>query len=820
MYAEGLKRTGIGEDSPGGADFDGASRISHPVLTEACIDFEARAIKELYPPNGPVKVNIMSGDKVPQREKIARQKKETLNWVLRTGSPEYKSELEQTLSQVPMGGTQYLKARPDLDMNKIAFEFVPLDNVWVDYGATSFYGASRRTHRQLISRMEFENRIASGLYRDTVDINLDSPHLDLSDVAIANNKIEGVEESYYNSDGLREVYEVDVYRRLEGDERLSPYIVHIDKSTEIVLGVYRNWAEEDEFRTRLDWMVEWGLIPWRGPYKLGLVHLIGKLAAAATGALRALLDSAHISTSATAVALGGTRRQGQNVDIAIGQVTEIQGPPSGVQDIRQLVMPLPFKGPDPILFQLLGFLVDAAKSVVTTAEEKIADASNQMPVGTSLALIEQGSKVYASIHSRLHDSQAKMLEIVCRILASYPQFLDKAKKDLGDLCADAEVFRTSDDISPVSDPNIFSEAQRYAQLQALIQLKGGEPNLPWKTQELYRRALQLLNIPDADSILPAPVEPVTSDPVNENAMASIKAAPLKAAPQQDHMAHLREHLRFINDPMGGASPMIAPPVVQAIFAHCSEHLTYLYISHTAMVGPDVAAQALDQGHKPNADTLSAAAAGLAAQKFGQMPEMQEIQQLLQQAQKTMQSKQPPGPMDPTQATLQAAQAETNRQAERDKSEAQIKMQQMQIENATKMQELQIEVQSILELSRKQREEMDLKWEELRLQWANAASGAAKVGISEDSEVLGLLKQISERLAQPDSNHDLRILQDKLEADSRPPHPPPAQPSGPPPPQQPGPPPGAPQPNQPPPAGAQPQPQGQPPQQPQPPMQQP
>ena len=804
MYADGLKRTGMGDDAPGGADFEGASRVSHPVLTEACVDFEARAIKELYPPNGPVKTSITGGDRSPKRERTAQQKRATLNWVLSKGSPEYKSELEQTLSQVPMGGSQYIKTRPDLDMNKIAFEFVPLDDIWVAYGATSFYGAQRRTHRQLISRMEFENRVASGLYRDVVDVANDSPHLELSDVAIANAKIEGVEDSYYNDDGLREVYEVDTYLRLDGDDRLSPYLVHIDKSSEQVLGLYRNWQQDDKYRVRLDWIVEWGFIPWRGPYKLGLPHLAGKLAAAATGALRALLDSAHISNAATALSLGGTRRDGQNVDIAIGQVTEIQGPP-GVVDIRQLAMPLPFKGPDGTLFQLLGFLVDSAKGVVTTAEEKIADASNNMPVGTSLALIEQGSKVYASIHARLHDSQAKVLEIVCRILAAYPQFLDRAKQDLGDLCAAPDVFTSTDDICPVSDPNIFSEAQRYAQLQAVMQMQAAAPQLPWKLDELNRRGLQLLNFPDPDSVLPAAVEPVTSDPVNENAMAIVKNAPLKASPQQDHLAHLREHLRFITDPLGGASPMMPGPAVGAIFQHCSEHLAYLYVTHTAMVGPEIAEQALGQGHKPNADTLSAAAAGLGAQKFAQMPEIQQLQQLLQAAQKVVQGKQPPGPMDPTQATLQAAQAETNRQAERDKSEMQLKQQQMQLQNAQKMQELQVEVQSILDASQRQREEMDLKWEQMRAQWANAASGAAKVGMQNDGEVLELLRQIQARLVQPDPSHDTRLLQAQIEAASKsaPPQPSqpmqqpvggPGQPPGgpPPPPAQPGQQPGPPQ----------------------------
>ncbi len=753
IYAEGLRRTGLGNDAPGGADFEGASKTVHPVLAEACVDFESRAIKELYPPNGPVKTNMIGQDRSTKRQQIADMKKTTLNWYLKDGAPEYKDELEQTLSQTPLGGSQFIKIIPDIDKNKISFMFVPVDDMFLSYASSSFYTSPRATHRQWTTKLEFEARTSSGLYRE-VKIDLTNEHIfDTSRAQEANDKIEGKTLEYYNDDGLRQVYESSVMYKIEEDDRAegkaAPYIIHIDKATEQVLGVYRNWEEDDKYFKKIDWIVEFGLIPWRGAYKLGLPHLIGSLAGAATGALRALLDSAHISNSATVLKLAQARSVGQTTDIAITQVAELEGPP-GIDDIRKLAMPMPFPGPSTVLFQLLGFLVETAKGVVTTAEEKIADANNQMPVGTSLALIEQGSKVYAAIHSRLHDSQYRLLKIVCRLLAQYPTFLEPAQKVLGERCASAEMFGSTDDISPVSDPNIFSEAQRFAQLQGAQQLVQAAPNLKWNLLELNRRALQLLNMPDPDGILPPPEDPFTGDPVNENSTAMLKGAPLKAAQEQDHLAHLREHLRFLCDPLQGASPIMPLPGLMNIYNHCSEHLVYLYVTHTSMVGSEVAGHMMSQGTQPNVDNLSAAAAASSKQYNDSV--MQLIGQQMQQAAQLIKSKQPPQPMDPTQATLQASQAETQRQTQRDQAEIQLKAQAQKGEQEKSMQELQIQVQTTLQQLQdsqtQAQREFELRKEELRQGWVELEQKAAQLGMQNQNDIMQMLQTISDRMAQP------------------------------------------------------------------------
>ena len=389
-------------------------------------------------------------------------------------------------------------------------------------------------------------------------------------------------------------------------------------------------------------------------------------------------------------------------------------------------------------------------------------------------MYRQGSKVYASIHSRLHDSQAKVLEITCRLLATYPDLLKRAQKALGAKCASAESFATTDDICPVSDPNIFSEAQRFAQLQAVMQMQTAAPNLPWNTLEINRRGLQLLNFPDPDGVLPPGTDPVTADPVNENMQAILKNAPLRAAPEQDHLAHLREHLRFLTDPMGGANAVMPGGALAQILSHCAEHLTYLYVSHVARVGPDIAAQALGEGHKPNADTLSAAAAGLAAKQFNQMPEITALIPLFDQASKMVQSKQPPQPMDPTMATMQAAKDETERQKARDAADAQAKAQELaqtaqkQRDDAqAEMQKLGIEVQSILNDVREKMKQQDIEnrqeWERIRQGWAAQETAAAKVGNERDDEIKNLLNTLMQRLEAPDPKEIVAPAMDAIDA---------------------------------------------------------
>jgi len=690
QYAEGLERSGLSGDAPGGASFEGASKAVHPVLAESCVDFAAAAIKEIFPPDGPAKAKIV-GSENDERRLRAKKKVEFLNWQYTEQIEDYRDSLEQLLSQLPMGGSQYQKYRYDDRLARPAVEFVPVDEVLLPYAASSFYTAGRVTHVQKLTRSQFDERVKSGLYKyDGHPANELPP--DQSDAKTANDAIEGLEESCYNEDGLRTIYEIYTWLTIQdpltGGKDEAPYIVTIDDNTEKTLAIYRNWAEQDQRRKKLDWWVEWGFLPWRGAYKLGLPHLIGGLSVALTGALRALLDSAHINNSAAAVKLKGGRTSGQNVQVEVTQVQELEAP-AGVDDIRKLIMPMPFNPPSPVLFELLGWLTEAAKGVVSTAEEKIADASNQMPVGTTLALIEQGSKVYSAIHARLHASQAKGMAILCRINATTLND-QEVMAQFGEQIVTRQDFTNNNDVRPVSDPNIFSEAQRFARWQAILQMTQ-DPTVQWNKVEIYREGLSLMKVEEVDKFLPAPPKPVTADQVQENVAAVLQGVPLQAHPQQDHMAHVMEHLRFILDPLQGGAPGVNPQALSGILNHCQQHLMFLYANNTMMGAQQMAQQAMMAGMQPQQEQLIAQAAQAGAQALQQ--QMPQLVQMLQQAAQLVQSKMPPAPMDPAQASLQAAMAETQRRAQLDQMTMQFKQQEAQRSDQFKQLELQMQQQA-------------------------------------------------------------------------------------------------------------------------------
>lgn len=698
QYEIGIQRTGLGDDAPGGAQFEGASRAVHPILAEGCVDFAARAIKELMPANGPVKTKIQ-GDKADRKAlERAQRKRDYLNFLITKRMRSFRDEKEVLLTQLPLGGSQYEKYLVDPKKKTYTMEFVPIDKVLLPFAATSFYSSPRATHMVDLTRSQFEKRVKDGFYRDISGIVTES-YPEETAAEKANDKIEGVEENNYNVDGLRLVYETIIERAIEDEEEARPYVVHTDEPTGKILAVYRNWSEGDESYTRLDWWVEDKFIPWRGVYGIGLPHLIGGLSSALTGALRALLDSAHINNSPGAIKLKGGRASGQNIIIEQTQVQEIEAP-AGVDDIRKVMMPLPFNPPSAVLFQLLDWITAQAKGVVATAEEKIADASNSMPVGTALALIEQGSQVFSSIHARLHESQRRSFEILCRLIQDYPNEEDLARFDLT-----PQDFSDNDDIQPVSDPNIFSESQRYAQLQEQLKVMATFPDLKWNRDEFARRALQLLRTDAVDSLLPKPPEDVTADPVTENMMAVTTGAKLVATQQQDHVAHMREHIRFILDPLLGSGPAVTGDQLQGILAHCQQHLLIMYdiAAKTAarinVIGTGQSEEmAMAEGAEYASKAMSEAASQLAP--------------ALAQAAKVVQSKMPQPPQDPAvEKTFQAAMANVQRQQQADQANNQLQMQKMQMDAQAQQQKMQIDAQL---------QQQKLQFDQAALQQENAA----------------------------------------------------------------------------------------------------
>jgi len=692
QYEDGLKRTGLGQDAPGGAQFNGASRVVHPVMAEACVDFASRAMKEMFPPDGPTRTKIL-GEVTEAKTEVAERKRDYMNWQLTEQMEEFRDEQEQLLTQLPLGGSQFMKIWYDEKKRRPCAEFVPIDNILLPFAATNFYTAQRATEMQDITDWEFQQRIDRGLYRDVTQIRATSEP-DQTGAEKANDKIEG-KQYQDGSDGLRRVFHIYTYLDIDDDDyskgENAPYVLMIDDLDNKVVGLYRNWEEGDDTFTKLDWIVEYKFIPWRGAYAIGLPHLIGGLAAALTGTLRALLDTAHINNSATMLKLKGAKISGQSANVDVTQVTEIEGAP-GVDDVRKIAMPMPFNPPSAVLYQLLGWLTDAAKGVVTTSEEKIADAKSTMPVGTTQALIEQGAVVFSSIHARLHDSQGRVLKILGRINRWY---LDEQRR--GDLVAELPIkredFKRNSDVVPVSDPHIFSETQRVAQMQAVLQMAERYPQI-FDQRAVVSRMLKQLKIPNVNELIPNAAKPAEMNAADENAAMAL-GRPAFAYPRQDHLAHIQTHLTFALDPSLGSNPLIAQRFIPQVLEHIKQHMmlwytgqmsTYVQGGNAVQYGKYEDSKLVKQIDK--AIALASDHVKLDTQQVfqGVMPALQQLSQMMQQL------KPPAPPMEgEAQAVLQASLAETQRRTVKDQADIQLDTARLQADESNRDKDRQVKI---------------------------------------------------------------------------------------------------------------------------------
>lgn len=655
-YAEAIRRTGLGDEAPGGAKFEGASRVVHPMLTEAVVDFASRAIKELMPPNGPVKMYVPGDNPEPSRFVKGERVKNYMNWQFLTQMPDFRSELEQLLTQLPLGGSQYLKLVHDRQKKRPVPTYWPSDDVYLPYSASNFYTADRVTFVEHITEHEFQMRVSEDMYLDLGKAATATVIEDQSEAEKATEKVEGKEPiQAYNEDGLRNEYEVQTWCELEDDYGYAPYRITIDGAHRKVVAVNRNWEERDETKQSLYWSVEFPFIPWRGAYSIGLGQMIGSLSGGATGALRALLDSAHINNIPTLLKLKGVNFMGQSKELRVAEVTELDGAVIG-DDIRKLVMNVPFNPPSETLLALLGVLTDAGRGVVQTTFEKLGEQSHkELPVGTTLALLEEGLTVFSAIHLRLFQAMDRVLRILSRINRMYLDE-EEAKDDLGTTLAYRRDFDPPHDIVPVADPEIFSDVQRMAQLQVIADRAAQMPEV-YNVKAVEKRILERTKIPNPDELLLPDDTPEEQNAVNENASMSL-GRPVAAFPEQDHLAHLQVHLDYVLSPIFGQSPVIAPTLLPMMLEHIKEHMALYYARYNydlLQASTGLTDEALSQvmqlrdpevrrGLDKNLAIQSHDVMPAIGKVFNQFPDI--IAQMIQQIQ-AMQPKPEQPPVDPT-----------------------------------------------------------------------------------------------------------------------------------------------------------------------------
>ena len=567
-YANGLELLGFNYEERT-QPFRGASSVTHPLLAEAATQFQAQAFNELLPAGGPVRTVVMGKE---TREKVGQAKrvKSFMNYYITNVMEDYTPDMDQMLFYLPLAGSTFKKTYYDDTMGRAVSKFVPAENLIVPYETSDLDTCPNITQIFKMSLNDLRKKQIAGFYRD---IDVIPAQADLSSVSEELNKIEGVEPSQIDYDCT--LLECHVDLDLEGYEEIDedgeptgikiPYVVTISEDNGQVLSIRRNYLEEDELKKKIQYFTYFQFLPGFGFYGLGLIHTIGGLSRTATAALRQLIDAGTLSNLPAGFKARGLRIRDDDNPLQPGEFRDVDAPGGAIRDS---LMPLPFKGPDQTLFQLLGFVVQAGQRFATITDMKVGDGNQNAAVGTTIAMLEQGSRVMSAVHKRLHYGMRQEFKILSRVMSeSLPQEYPYSIEG-----EDANVMRTDFDdrvdVIPVSNPNVFSQAQRIVLAQTKLQLAGAAPELH-NMHEVYRDMYEALGVTDTDRIMKSvpEEEPTPIDSAQEH-IDSLDMLPLKAFEGQNHQAHITAHLVF------GSSPMVGslPPVAMSLQKHVMEHV--------------------------------------------------------------------------------------------------------------------------------------------------------------------------------------------------------------------------------------------------------
>jgi len=576
-YVDGLKLLGL-QIEERTEPWQGACGVFHPMITEAVVRFQAETITETFPAQGPVRTKLI-GKETPEMKEKAANVEDDMNYELTENMTEYRSEHERMLWSLPATGSAFKKVYYDPALGRQVSMFIPAEDMLLPYGATDLDTCYRITHVMRKTKNEIVKLQQAGFY---LDIELPDSPKDRTDIQKAKDKETGFNDL---NDDRYTLYECHVDLNLEGYEDMVegddgeeeetgimlPYVVTIIKGTNDILSIRRNWNEDDELRLKRQHFVHYQYIPGFGAYGFGLFHLIGGFAKSATSLMRQLVDAGTLSNLPGGLKSRGLRIKGDDTPIAPGEWRDVDVA-SG--NIRDSILPLPYKEPSATLYNLMQNIVEEGRRFAATADMKISDMSAQAPVGTTLALLERQLKVMTAVQARVHFALKQELKLLKNIIRDYtdpdytydPEYgTRKAKKTDYDLV----------DVIPVSDPNAATMSQRVVQYQAVIQMAQMAPDI-YNLPELHRGMLNVLGIKNADKLVPIEDDMKPVDPVRENQDA-LTGKPMKAFMHQDHTAHIQVHMMILQDPMIqqyiGQNPQ-AQKIIGGITAHIAEHVGY------------------------------------------------------------------------------------------------------------------------------------------------------------------------------------------------------------------------------------------------------
>jgi hypothetical protein len=551
--------------------FRGAAAVTHPVLAEAVTQFQAQAYKELLPSDGPVRSQIL-GAITPEKQDQANRVKDFMNYQIMDQMKEYEPEFDQMLFYLPLSGSTFKKVYYDDLLGRAVSKFIPADDLIVPYSATSLDDAEAVVHVISISENDLRKQQVAGFYKD---VELGDPPVTENEIKQKERELQGVSKNIQQDQYT--LLEMHVDLDLPGFEDVNPetseptgirlpYVVTIAESDTKILSIRRNFAENDPRKKRINYFVQFKFLPGLGFYGFGLIHMIGGLSRTATAALRQLLDAGTLANLPAGFKTRGVRMRDDAQPLQPGEFRDVDVPGG---DIQSQFMQLPFKGPNPILLQLMGVCVDQAQRFASIADAQVGDMNQAAAVGTTVALLERGSRVMSAIHKRLYVGLKQELKLLAEVFASYlppeyPYDVPGASRNIK-----AKDFSAEVDILPVSDPNIFSQTQRIGMAQTQLQLAQSNPQIH-DLYQAYRSMYEAIGVKNVNAILPPPAQPQPLDPVLEE-IAAMGMKPIQAFPGQDHKAHIDSHLSF----MQSNTVQNNPPIMGALQKNILERISLM-----------------------------------------------------------------------------------------------------------------------------------------------------------------------------------------------------------------------------------------------------